>query len=154
MKVSDFSIKTGCVGGKNTLVKDIFKSWIKEKTNIFIITDDTGKKVIGVLTLYDILKKIIPFYLKLDEILVNLLDNTFLEPAEVKEVLNKTAEEFMTTKVRTVKESDPLIRAAVIMYHQNFDYLPVVDKNGEFKNKIVTRNSIEEALLKFSLDQK
>jgi len=154
MKVSDFAIKTGCIGSKNTSLKDIFKSWIKEKTNIFIITDDTGKKLLGVITLYDVLKEIVPFYLKLDEILVNLLESSFLNPDDVKKTLEKNAEEIMTREVKTVQDNDPLIKAVVIMYNQNFDYLPVVDEKGEFKGRIVTRNSIEEALLKFSLDQK
>lgn len=153
MKVKDFAVKTNAIGGPNVLVRDVFKLWIKEKINVFIVVDEEdNSRIKGIVTLYDILRELIPFYLRLDDVLANLIDDKFFSYEDVQRVLNKQVGSLMTEDVITIYEDDSFLRTITIMYHKNFDYLPVVDKENKFSGYIVTRNSVERVLLDVTIN--
>ncbi|GIW63208.1 MAG: hypothetical protein KatS3mg091_010 [Patescibacteria group bacterium] len=149
MKVSDIAVKFTAYGSETTKIKDILEIWVKEKFNIFLILDE-NQKIKGVVTLYDILKQVIPFYLKLDNLLVEFIDEDFFSKKELQEVFAKTAKDIMTKTVLTVKEEDFIIKPLVIMYSKNLDYLPVVTKDNKFTGKIINKAAVETSLLKLA----
>lgn len=150
MRIKDFAQKTLCYGNQDLTIAEIIKQWIKEKQNIYIVTDKKQEKILGIVTLYDVLKKITPFYLKIDDLLINPLTESFLDNKKIKRILALKAEEIMTRNPITIKEEDSLIKAMAIMYNKNFDYLPVIDKENKFTKKILTRFVVEDALLKIA----
>ncbi|GIW62517.1 MAG: hypothetical protein KatS3mg090_0343 [Patescibacteria group bacterium] len=149
MKVSDIAVKFTAYGSETTKIKEILEIWVKEKFNIFLILDK-DQKIKGVITLYDILKQVIPFYLKLDNLLVEFIDEDFFSKTELQKVFEKTAKEIMTTTVLTVREEDFIVKPLVIMYNKNLDYLPVVTKDNKFTGKIINKTAVETSLLKLA----
>ena len=146
MKVKDFVITKFARGGADTKVFDILKNWMKDDSNIFVVEGE-DKKLIGVVTLYDVLKRLIPFYLQIDEILTDFAFDDLLTPQKVQETMALAAEDIMTTKVVTIKPDDNFMKAASEMFSFEFDYLPVVDETGHCMG-LVTRNTMEEAIMK------
>lgn len=145
MKVKDFVITEFARGGTDVKVIDIMKKWMKDDSNIFVVEEDN--KIVGVVTLYDILKRLIPFYLQIDEILTDFAFDDLLTPQKVEETMALQAGEIMSTKVVSIKPDDNFMKAASEMFSFEFDYLPVVDYTGHCMG-LVTRNTMEEAIMK------
>ncbi len=146
MKVKDFYEDIICFGSEETLVPDILKCWIKSCQSVFCVIDKDNK-IIGILTLYDILKIIIPFYFKIDKLLIELINNNFQLDEKIKKISKIKAKNIMTKDVITVNENDSVFKAMAIMYTENLDYLPVINASGLFTKKVISRNTIEEAII-------
>lgn len=145
MKVRDFLIKDFCKGPKEKTVLDILKGWMKDDSNIYVVLDEDDV-VIGVVTIHDVLKRLLPFYLQVDEILSDFAFDDLLTKERVEECINLTAEDIMTCDVITVNINDNFLKAGTGMFSFEFDYLPVIDDNGKIKG-LVTRNTMEEAIM-------
>lgn len=145
MKVRDFLITKFCKGSKDKSVYDILKCWMKDDSNIYVVLDD-DEVVIGVVTIHDLLKRLLPFYLQVDEILSDFAFDDLLTKEKVEETMEMTAGDIMTCDVVTVNYTDNFLKAGAAMFSFEFDYLPVVDEKGRCKG-LVTRNTMEEAIM-------
>ncbi|MCX7997184.1 MAG: CBS domain-containing protein [Patescibacteria group bacterium] len=145
MEIQNFVSRKFCSGPEDTAVYDILKQWIHKKTNFFLVTGYESE-IIGVVTLYDVLKRLLPFFLQLDDILAEFVTDDLLSPAKIKECLRLTAGEIMTKEVVSIKPEDNFLKAATIIFSMDYDFLPVIDDKGKCHG-IVSRTSLEEAML-------
>ncbi|MCX7997230.1 MAG: CBS domain-containing protein [Patescibacteria group bacterium] len=145
MLVSEFLQPHYHSGPPDTKLFDIMKRWVKDKCNVFLVEDDE-KRIIGILTLYDVLKKLLPFYLQLDDILSEFAFTEMLTPEQVKKCMSLTAGDIMCDKVVSIEPDANFLKAATEMFSFGFDYIPVIDSGGKCHG-LVTRQSLEEAIL-------
>lgn len=145
MQVKNFLITTFSHGPESTPVVTILKGWMKNSSNIFIVENDNGE-ISGVVTIGDILAKLLPFYLQMDTVLPDFVTDKLITKENVDNTISQNAGEIMTKEVVTVGPNDYFLKAAALMFQHEFDYLPVIDE----KNKcigLVTRNTMEAAVL-------
>lgn len=132
-------------GSPETKIKEVINLWINKRINFFLVIDKNNQ-VLGVATLYDILKKIIPYFLKLDSTLSLISINELLDFNKFKQISNKPISEIMTKEVLTVNENDDMIRVINLMYFYNFDFIPVLDKNKRIIG-LIDRIEIEKKII-------
>lgn len=112
------------------------------------------KKLIGILTMSDILKAAWPSYMSL----MNLGDFTWdgmLEEME-KKVADKKVETIMTRDVMTVNEDSPLMECVDHMIKGRVKRLPVVDGSGRVTGMLYERDvffAVTKALLEEGSDR-
>ena len=85
---------------------------MSEKNYGAIVVTDDQKKVVGVVTERDVMKKVV---------------------AKKLDATNTSVSEIMTTNPRVARETDDLIDWLRIMSNERFRRLPVVDENGQIK---------------------
>lgn len=146
MKVKDFLEKKFYSGSTDTSVKEVLKMWSKTSVNIYIVEDDNGR-IVGVVTLYDVLKKLLPFYLQIDDILSDFAFDEILSTDRLDECMCLTAGQIMSQKVVTIDPEDNFLKAASEMFSFEYDYIPVVNEEQHCVG-VVTRDAMETAILK------
>ena len=100
-------------------------------------------KLVGLVGIHDVLRKIVPHYLDLDQKLMELIhEDYFVEHFDG--LRNTHVEDFMSRKIDTVEPGDTLIKAATIIVENRRKTLPVLE-NGKFVG-MVTRRSILECV--------
>lgn len=101
------------------------------------VLDDSGKAV-GMLTMRDILKAVLPSYMSL----MNLGDFTWDGMLEemARRVAGKRVAEVMSREVTTVGEDAPLMECVDHMIRGNFKRLPVVDEAGKVVGMLYERD--------------
>lgn len=92
------------------------------------VLDDEGKMV-GFLSIGDILKAVFPSYLSLMDLGHFTWDG--MVEGIAKKVSGKKVSEMMTTKVITVPDDATLMECVDHMIKQNVKRLPVIDKSGK-----------------------
>jgi CBS domain-containing protein len=99
---------------------------------------DVSGKVIGMLTMRDVLKAVLPSYMSL----MNLGDFTWDGMLEemAKRVAGKKIGEIMSPEVTTVEENAPLMECVDHMVKGNFKRLPVVDAAGTVVGMLYERD--------------
>jgi len=99
---------------------------------------DKEGKLVGMLSMTDILKAVHPSYMSL----MNLSNFTWDGMVEslAKSVADKKVETVMSKVVFTVKEDDPLMECVDLMIKNNIRRLPVVDKIGKVVGMIYERD--------------
>lgn len=146
MLVKQFLTKHYSSGSSDKKIVDVLKDWVKNGRNIYIVLNN-NKEIEGVVTFYDILKKMIPFYLQIDDILADLAFDDLLTEEKMKEVLALNAGELMSCDVVTIKDTDNFLQAASEMFSFDFDYIPVINDKKQCVG-IVSRTDLEKAILK------
>lgn len=86
-----------------------------------------GSKLVGVLSIKDIIRAVIPTYM--EDILRSFTWEGMFE-AHVKRVKNVKVKDIMSKKVTTVQVDDSLIRCADLMIDNHLQRIPVVDDAG------------------------
>jgi CBS domain-containing protein len=110
---------------------------------------DKEGKLVGMLSMTDILKAVHPSYMDL----MNLSNFTWDGMVEslAKSVADKKVETIMSKEVFTVKEDDPLMECVDLMIKNNIRRLPVIDKAGKVVGMIYERD-VFFAIVKAMLD--
>ena len=93
-----------------------------------VVVDSEGN-LIGMLSIKDILKAIIPEYMKMAELGEFTWEGMLEKMA--KRVGNMTVQEVMTKDVITVEEDAPLMEVADIIIKHNLQRVPVIGKDGK-----------------------
>jgi CBS domain-containing protein len=111
------------------------------------VLDPMGK-IVGILSLHDILKAVHPAYMSM----MNLGDFTWDGMLEslAKEAGSKKVETYMTREVATVQEHDSMMECVDLMIKKNIKRLPVLDRDGKVVGMIYERdvfNVITKAML-------
>jgi CBS domain-containing protein len=111
---------------------------------------DKEGKLVGMLSMTDILKAVHPSYMSL----MNLSDFTWEGMVEslAKSVADKKVETVMTKDVITVKEDDPLMECVDLIIKNSIKRLPVVNKTGKVVGMIYER-AVFYAIAKSLLDE-
>ncbi len=99
---------------------------------------DKEGKLVGMLSMTDILKAVHPSYMSL----MNLSNFTWDGMVEslAKSVADKKVETVMTKDVITVKEDDPLMECVDLIIKNTIKRLPVIDKAGKVVGMIYERD--------------
>jgi predicted transcriptional regulator len=110
---------------------------------------DKEGKLIGMLSVRDVLKAVHPSYMDL----MNLSNFTWDGMVEslAKSAADKKVETVMSKEVVTVSEDDPLMECVDLMIKNNIKRLPVVDKAGKPAGMIYERD-VFFAIVKAMLD--
>lgn len=99
----------------------------KGRTVQGMVVLEDGAKLVGVLSIKDIIRAIIPAYME------KILDKFTWEgmfEAHVVRVRNLKVKDIMSRKIITVKVDDSLIRCADLMIDNHLQRVPVVDDSG------------------------
>jgi CBS-domain-containing membrane protein len=102
---------------------------------------DARRHLVGVIGVHDILRRIVPIYVDLDEKLVELMHANYLEERAVR-LRSTRVRDLMTRAIDTVAPGDSLIKAAVLIVEKRRKTLPVVD-HGRFVGMITRRTLLE-----------
>ncbi len=127
---------------------DTFKHLIKKLDEVkyhVVFVVDAGDKLAGVVTEGDIIKVLIPKYITVDESLISLMDVNYFE-RKCKESKNLTINEIMSKTTFSVREEDPIIKAAALMVVNKIHTIPVV-KDGRIVG-IVSRLTLIKQITK------
>ncbi len=101
------------------------------------VLDESGK-LVGMLSMRDILKAVHPAYMDLMNVGGFTWEGMLEEMA--KKIADKKVFTLMTRDVMTVKEDAPLMDAVDYMIRKNIKRLPVVDKTGKVVGMIYERD--------------
>jgi len=144
-KVDSFYFKNICIGKEEDSIEKILLTWQKTKKRVYVVTNEEGKAE-GIITLYDILEEIVPYFLKIDKLLNFFSSNELIDKEKFKKLKTKKAKDLMTKNPVTVKINDDLMKVITLMYSYNFDYLPVLDENEKVVG-IIDKEVIENKLV-------
>ena len=144
-KVDSIYLKDICIGKVDDSVEKILLMWQKTKKRVYVVTDENGKPE-GIITLYDVLEEIVPYFLKIDKSLNFFSSNELIDEEKFKKLKTKKAKDLMTKNPITVNVNDDLMKVITLMYSYNFDYLPVVDENRKVIG-IVDKEAIEKKIV-------
>jgi predicted transcriptional regulator len=99
---------------------------------------DKDGKLVGMLSMTDVLKAVHPSYMSL----MNLSNFTWDGMVEslAKSAADKKVEAVMSKEVFTVKEDDPLMECVDLMIKNNIKRLPVIDKTGKVAGMLYERD--------------
>lgn len=102
-----------------------------------VVLDEQGK-LVGIVSIKDILRTIIPFYMSYTELGEFTWDGMLESMA--KKVAQRKVREFMTREVITIHEDAPLMECAELIVKHNFNRLPVVDKEKKVTGMVYLRD--------------
>ena len=144
-KVDSIYLKDICIGKADDSVEKILLMWQKTKKRVYVVTDENGKAE-GIITLYDVLEEIVPYFLKIDKSLNFFSSNELIDKEKFKKLKTKKAKDLMTKNPITVNVNDDFMKVITLMYSYNFDYLPVIDENKKVIG-IVDKEVIEKKIV-------
>ncbi len=138
----------------NTLKEAVNKMRVSRRSEKEIgvkgmIVLDQDKKLVGIVSIKDILRTMIPAYMSYTELGEFTWDGMLENMA--KRVADKKVNEFMTKNVITVHEEDPLMECADVIVRHNLQRLPVVDKSKNVVGMVYVRD-LYYAIVKTLLD--
>lgn len=121
----------------------VIKKMIDEKTNSLVVVNADGK-CIGLVTSKTLLKKVVPDYLKKDNIAAHFASEEMFRE-EVQRVAQTPISDFMITNVTTITKNYTLMQAAVKALSSGYVRIPVIDEEGK-PIGIVTRTELKNVI--------
>ena len=109
---------------------------------------DDDRKLLGLLGIYDVLRKIVPHYVDLDDKLMEVMHEDYFEE-RLSGLEGLQVRDFMSTSIDSVSPHDSLIKAVALIVERKRKTLPVLDERGCFLG-MVTRRSIFEHVIRAS----
>ncbi len=104
------------------------------------VLDDEGS-LVGIVGIHDILRKIVPLYVDLDQKLMEVMHEGYFEE-RLGRLQGLSARDFMTSPVDTVSPDDTLIKTVGLIVENRRKTLPVLD-DGRFVGMITRRSILE-----------
>ena len=108
--------------------KDAVVVMLEHKTNGLVVVDEL-KKVVGIISSWDLIQYIVPDYLEQDMHLAAFEAGATLEE-RVHSLANVTIKNVMTKEVCVIKKEATLMEAAALLSQYRIRQLPVVDDAG------------------------
>jgi len=125
MKVKDIMDSSPIVIKTSDTFEHLVKILDEVKYHVIFVVD-AEDKLIGILTEGDILKVLTPEYVKVDESLIQVLDEEYFEE-KCKKSKHLTVSDIMTkTEIFTIHENDTISKAIALMDVHRLNSLPVV----------------------------
>lgn len=127
----------------NTLKEAIYKMRVCRRDDVRtgvkgMVVLDKKQKLVGMLSLKDILRTIMPYYMELMRLGEFTWDGMLEDKAE--EIVDRRVAEVMTRKVLTVPLDAPLMECADFIVRQNLQRLPVVDHEQRVVGMVYIRD--------------
>ncbi len=145
--VEDYMQPNPVTIGLDASIRDAVEHLIEHETNRLIVVDD-DKKVLGMLSSWDIIRHIIPDYLENDVHLATFASEELFEK-RVKEVAEDSIKKAMSGGAHTIKKEHTLIEAAILLTEKSVRLLPVIDDNDQligYINRTHVKNAIGDIL--------
>ena len=154
MRVSDVMRTTVVSLPQNASLQDVLQQFLKNHLDSLPIVD-AAQRVVGFITIDDLVDIFLPRYHELlrdfaaledKGQLASLFDRSFpgLDLMAEKLIL---AADVMNSHIRWVRSDDPLLQAASLLQSQNFQRLPVVDRDQKLVG-LISDFEVVLALLK------
>ena len=129
---------------------------VKEALKLLFSKDHTGlpvvmprsKQLVGFLTDQDILARCFPSMEEYMEDIVHARDFTAMEK-KLKDIMKLKVADVMYKRVTSITESEPVMKAEVVMKLKNISRLPVVDKRGRLIGMIRKRDIFKALISKY-----
>lgn len=143
MRVKECMSPNPLVVKRSTTIQEVAKLFHQHHFETFPVVDE-GMRLVGIISMIDLLKVFIPEYFDLIDDLVFFKDFGALEVSEMSSQLF-LVEDLMTKEVVTIEEDAPILKAMALMKKHRVRSLPVVrDKKVV---GIISRRDILTALL-------
>jgi len=114
--------------GRKTTLKEAVELMLIKKTNALVVAEES--KLVGILTSWRIIEKIVPDYLEDDKHLASFEAQDLFQ-RRILELSGMPVEEFMSADVVTVKPDASLIQASTLISEHHIRQLPVMDDNNK-----------------------
>lgn len=128
MEIKDIT-KPAITIGEDASLKDAVTEMVNKQVNALLVVDADGK-LVGEVTVSELLKAIVPDYLDEDGIAAHFVSNEMFEEA-VEHASDKQIKFFMSTRVTPVKMNEELMVVAVKAIAKKQVRIPVVDDEGK-----------------------
>lgn len=110
-----------------------------------VVESRETKKLVGVLSMYDLIKKAVPDYLEYDTTAATFEPGDFFARV-VGDVADEPIKNFMTTDVHAVHADHSLIEVAALIARHNLRSVPVVDEHTSEVVGYISRRDIKQAM--------
>lgn len=117
---------------------------VQSNTYALIVVDD-DKHVIGIVSITDVIKEIVPDYLESDEH-VAAFETAALFAERVRSSADHPISHFMTSRVHTIQPSHTIMEVATRLSEYRLRQLPVVDDHGVLVGYI-GRTKVRQAIV-------
>lgn len=145
MKVLDIMSDAVVTATPKTPLDTVWKILFQNKVNALPVVDDK-KKLVGIITKEDLLKKLYPDYIDLVEDFTRASDFEEMEK-KMSNLSDYTAEQVMNTRVIFTRSDTFIMRALSRMIARRVNQLPVLDDEDRVVG-MVTKGDIFYALFK------
>ncbi len=123
--------------------KDALKKMICKKTNSLVVVDNGGKFV-GVINAGTLINNSVPNYIG-DDMTAAHFANESLFKEQVEKVADKSVKELIVVDIKTIKERESLLKAAMIVASSRQIRIPVLDDNGKPLG-LLTRTELKQVI--------
>lgn len=147
MHVRDAMLPAPVVASPEESFRSLLSRVVESRQATAAVLDDGGR-LLGLVGIHDILRKIVPHYVHLDEKLSEVMHGSYFEE-RIARFQDLPVRELMSTDVDSVGPDDALIKAAAIMVEHRRKILPVLD--GDRFVGIITRRSLLEHVVLHAL---
>lgn len=133
-----------------TTPEEPFGALIKRLTNrrqATAVVLDAGSRVVGLVGIHEILRKIVPHYVDLDDKLMEILHEGYFEE-RLDRLKDTHVNDVMTREWNGVALDDALIKAVALIIEKHRNTLPVID-NGRFVGVVTRRHLLERVVAKW-----
>ena len=144
MEVKDI-VKEAVIIGQDASFKEAVSKMISEQTNTLLVTDEEGK-LVGEVSVSDLLDAIVPEYLDGDNIAAHFATEEMFEEA-VKDATEQQVEFFMNHDFSAVEMTDGLMTVAATAIGHQRARIPVVDSEGR-PIGIISRQGLKHIIAK------
>lgn len=100
---------------------------------------ENGIKLVGVVSIKDVIKVVMPFYMGLGEKLGSFSWEGMLEE-RIEQVKSLQIRDIMSPQLKTISEEDTVMHCADIMLKNNLQRLPVVEPGGRIIGVVYIRD--------------
>jgi CBS-domain-containing membrane protein len=145
MKVSDIMTTTVVTVTTKSSFKNLWKILFQNKVNALPVVDQK-KKLQGIITKDDLLKKLYPDYKDIADDFDSAINFDAMEE-KMEEVISITAQDLMNTRVIFTRDDTPAMRALSRMIVRKVNQLPVVDED-DIVTGVITKGDVFYALFK------
>ena len=143
--VADYMQQPAITIPTTATLREAVELMIQKKTNGLVVLDGLDR-VVGIVSNWDVIQHISPTY---DEEKGGPNDEVFVE--HIKTVAEDPVTKIMTSRVQTIKPTDSILEANLLLSEFRIRQLPVVDKNDNlvgYINLTDIKNIVGEILSK------
>lgn len=135
---------------KDQTLREATLAMIEHKTNGAVVVDD-DHHVIAMLSSSDIIKYVVPEYLSQDKHIA-MFEAPDVFADRIHAVADHTVEQFMSSRVKSIKKDATLINAIALLAEYHIRQLPVVNEDNVLIGYI-NRTDLKRAIGDVLLDQ-
>ena len=128
MEVKDITKEVSIIT-ETASFKEAVAKMIKEKTNSLLVVDNEGK-LVGEISISELLKAVVPDYLDNDSITAHFVSNEMFEEAVI-DTAEKEVQYFMSRNITPVTMDEELMAVATKAIANKKVRVPVIDDGGK-----------------------